>query len=115
MDTCMPQLQVHYNSTRSNKWLLLCLQCSEMGVAELACSGWELKHPKCPQHNVLLSKYQTCLFMYYVSLVKVHKRTLQNSLGKAVELFYWTVLIVPVINQILLLVMLLLGIVLPLE
>ena len=53
--------------------------------------------------------------MHYVSLVKVQKITLQNSLGKAVELFYWTMFTAMVVNQRLLPAIPTLGSVLPLE
>ena len=53
--------------------------------------------------------------MFYVSLLKVQKATLQKSLGKAVDLFYWMMLTALIPTQTLLLATPTLGIVLPVE
>ena len=55
--------------------------------------------PLASHQNLPLSKYHTCIFMHYVSLVKVQKTTPQDSLDKAVELFYWTIFTAMVSTQ----------------
>ena len=86
-----------------------------MGVAELTCNGWEVKHPKCPQHSVLRVNIKSCFFIHSVSLFKEHKSTHLNSSDKEVDLFYWIMLGAPGLTQSLLLVTPPLEVVLPVE